>query len=235
MTPSVGAVTLLRPRLLRVALPRARALASWARAASRWARASSAPFWEMKPLATSCCWRSAKRSAWATRDSSRAISAASAWPWVWKSVGSISASSWPLRTRSPLLACTAITRPATSAPIFGSIRASRLPRLSSVTSRAMLAAVVVVISVAGGPAGLLAAGSGLLPQAPSPMARNRVTQGARRMVGAFGWVAAAGGGCCARYGSGRSPFRRCSRVSRSRITCTVSPSTSTSAARGRVL
>ena len=41
MTPSVGAVTLLRPRLLRVALLRARALASWARACSRRARAAS--------------------------------------------------------------------------------------------------------------------------------------------------------------------------------------------------
>ena len=51
-----------------------------ARRASRWARASSAPLREMKPLATRFCWRSAKRSAWATRDSRRVISAASVWP-----------------------------------------------------------------------------------------------------------------------------------------------------------
>jgi hypothetical protein len=62
---------------------------------------------------------------------SRPISARSPRDWISKSCASISASSSPFLTRLPVKASTCVTRPATSAAIFGSTTFSSEPTTSS--------------------------------------------------------------------------------------------------------
>jgi hypothetical protein len=115
----------------------------------------------MKPFCTSCCWRSTTRSCCASRASGALLGLVGA-VWMAKSAASMSASSSPFLTPCRLPASTWTTLPATSAPIFGSIRASSVPRVSSVISIAPALAWVTVISAGGGPAasflGFLAGG-----------------------------------------------------------------------------
>ena len=131
ISPSIGASTRALPMLRRVWSPRAFAAASWSRWALRCAVASSTAFCEMKPFSIRRVWRSTTRSACSSSVDSRAMSAVSARAWISKSCGSISASNSPFFTFLPVCASTRITRPATSAPSFGSMTFSRAPTTSS--------------------------------------------------------------------------------------------------------
>ena len=97
------------------------------------------------------------RSWFATSASSRAISALSARAWISRSEASISASGSPRFTFLPTKPWTLTTRPATSAPTFGSMKFSSAPTDSSMTSSVRTSALATVTRVAWGPACLFVA------------------------------------------------------------------------------
>lgn len=144
---------------------------------------SSAPFWEMKPLATRLALG---KTVGLGDEGFEAGDFGGVGSTLDLEVGGVQfGERWPFLTRSPAWVETAVTRPATSAPIFGSISASRVPSVSSVTSSAMLWALAMEISPAGRTVGGGTVGFAAAAGKTEGEDRARV---ARRMVEAFGLV-----------------------------------------------
>ena len=180
-------MTLVLRSELRFASSFARAPASCSRTALPWAIDSSSAFCEMNAFSTSFCWLAMMRSAFATSASSRAISALSDRLWISRSEASISARGSPRFTFLPTNPCTLTTRPATSAPTFGSMKFSSDPTESSTTSSVRTSALATVTSVGGGPACFLVSAL-LSPQPAASAARAIAARESRRFTGRLGWV-----------------------------------------------